>query len=586
MKPRTTLLLLLVAGGLFAFIKLYESKQPTTREAAERDQYVVSFDRDKVTGVDIANKEDRIEIRKQGGDWRLQKPVVDRADNSAVEQLLDSIEHLRKDTALDEKNGEDQMKEFGLTHSQLRVKILAPIGPPEILLGNDAAVDGKTYLGIDRSKTVYVADSSIKTQLSKKADDFRDHRVTSLDATQVNKIILGQIEAEKVQDHWQLRKPINARGDDQKINDLIAQIINTRIDSFVPGKGNPVAYGLAEPAITVSLFNPAVKDPEVLELGNREKDKVYARLAARNAICLLPKTVQDAVAKKPNDLRDRHLLRLNLDIVDRVNVEPAGKEKIVLARKEEAWEIKSLNNRPANATAVKGLAGALQDETVTAFVADVSAELAKYGLDKPQMKVTFSSYASSNTPESAAGERPVETVSFGKIEGDNVYARLENEPFIVSVKKTILDSIYPDATQWQDLAIYKLKPEEITALDVTRPGQSEIALERAKGVWKLTKGPAPLNDANVQSFCNTFAGLHAVRWLAPGQPVIPSLTVAAAAGKTAIKLNIGQPVADMWVATAEGLPGTFLLSKPDVEALQLPLAGAPKPAPSVSGTMP
>jgi hypothetical protein len=37
---------------------------------------------------------------------------------------------------------------------------------------------------------------------------------------------------------------------------------------------------------------------------------------------------------------------------------------------------------------------ALQNERVTKFVEDVASNLPKYGLDKPQLQLTFSSFAS------------------------------------------------------------------------------------------------------------------------------------------------------------------------------------------------
>ena len=42
---------------------------------------------------------------------------------------------------------------------------------------------------------------------------------------------------------------------------------------------------------------------------------------------------------------------------------------------------------------------ALQNERVTKFVEDVASNLPKYGLDKPQLQLTFSSFASENTAE-------------------------------------------------------------------------------------------------------------------------------------------------------------------------------------------
>ena len=39
-----------------------------------------------------------------------------------------------------------------------------------------------------------------------------------------------------------------------------------------------------------------------------------------------------------------------------------------------------------------------------------------YGLDKPQLQLTFSSFASENTAETKAGEEPFATIAFGKDE--------------------------------------------------------------------------------------------------------------------------------------------------------------------------
>ncbi len=78
---------------------------------------------------------------------------------------------------------------------------------------------------------------------------------------------------------------------------------------------------------------------------------------------------------------------------------------------------------------------ALQNERVTKFVEDVASNLPKYGLDKPQLQLTFSSFASENTAETKAGEEPFATIAFGKEEGDNVYARLTDEPFVVAVRR-------------------------------------------------------------------------------------------------------------------------------------------------------
>jgi sugar/nucleoside kinase (ribokinase family) len=49
----------------------------------------------------------------------------------------------------------------------------------------------------------------------------------------------------------------------------------------------------------------------------------------------------------------------------------------------------------------------IQAEQVTKFVEDVASDLPKYGLDKPPLQVTLSSFSSENTAETTAGEHPL-----------------------------------------------------------------------------------------------------------------------------------------------------------------------------------
>src|SRR5439155_11962358 len=150
-------------------------------------------------------------------------------------------------------------------------------------------------------------------------------------------------------------------------------------------------------------------------------------------------------------LRDHHLVRIETNILDRLTIDAPGKSKVVLARKGENWTLASRNDQPANVAEVTRLLDTLKNEQVTRFVEDVASNLPKYGLDKPQLQLTFSSFASENTAETRAGEQAFATVAFGKVDGDNVYVRLADEPFVVAVRRTLLDQISTDPLQWQEL---------------------------------------------------------------------------------------------------------------------------------------
>src|ERR1700677_752040 len=177
MKPKNTLILLIVAIGLFAFIQFYESKytKPTAWKEHENSQVVI-FDEAAVDGISITSNEDKIELRKEDTTWKVLlpgkggSPGKDHADITLVNQLLGDLEDLK---AIDsfEADGKSAdtptLKELGLETSSLRVKLLSKGAPVEILFGKDAPVEGQMYVRIDGTNRVSVASNAVKAEIQK-----------------------------------------------------------------------------------------------------------------------------------------------------------------------------------------------------------------------------------------------------------------------------------------------------------------------------------------------------------------------------------------------------------------------------------
>ena len=611
MKWKTTLILLASTAAVFAYMFFVERNRPGTEEATRQSQNVVNFDREKIDGIIIQNGDDKIDMRRRDNKWRLETPIKDQADSSLINSLLLDLESWQKDATISAKEVEAdkaKLSEYGLAKPKLRLKLVGKDAPPEILFGKDAALEGRMYVRFENSKETYLAPQSVKKAIEKKPEDFRDKKLTDLITAQISRVVLktavGEMELQKKTDHWEIVKPLRARGDDQKIGDLIAQVTTARIQQFVADdRGDLHPYGLAEPRGSITLFGQDVKSAgrtdssrgeqgQMLQIGSapeKEKDQVYVRFSARGFVYTLPKKIEEILNTKPNDLRDRHLVRIDTKILDRITIDAPGKGKTVLARKGEDWTIASRNSAPANSGEVRRLIDTLQNEQVTKFVEDVASNLPKYGLDKPQLQLTFSSFASENTAETKAGEQPFATLQFGKIAGNEVYAHLGDEPFIVAVRRGLLDQIFTDPLQWQELSIFKFKPEQIHRVTVTT--DKEISLVRgANNQWTWAKGSGEINQTNVQSFLNTLSMLRAVRWAGSTSPQHafekPQLTIAFTTSpddEASHKLTIGGASGDgMWFARADEREGTFVIAAPDLNAFKLPLVGQPTPSPSPS----
>ncbi len=599
MKFKNTLILFLVGCALAAYVVFVEPHFKTTEESRDIAEHVVEVEKDKITGISIKNQESTIELKKRDGQWYIEQPVKDRADGQTVTHLFETVEDLHHAASFSGDN-KDQLKEFGLSDPSAKITFTGEKEKPiELDLGKDTAVDGKVYAIVAGGNKVEVIGNELKAQLNKKPDDFRDKNLAGLTTQQVSKVEVktsaGDLELAKTNGHWWIRKPLEARADDSKVNDLVSRASTAQVQQFIADQ-NLANYGLAEPQSSITFTVEGSDKPAVLQVGtspkedkDKEKEKgkgkegLYVKLSTREGVMLAPKAgVQALLDSKPNDLRDHALVRFESDIVDRVTIEPQGKAKIVLARKGESWVRKDGDkDAPINVDAAKRLLADLSASQSVRFVSDAATDLPKYGLDKPQLSLTLSSFASENTAETNAGEKPIVTIQFGGPDGPNNFAKLDNEPFIVSVSRSLVESIYTDPIQWQDLTVYKFSPEDITSVEVTKAGIPPVAFERDKDKgWKMTAGEGALIPANVTELVRSLADLRASRWEGPVSELDgldkPRLIVtfkAGAADKAATeKVSLGVPNGENQIpAAAEGHPGAFILTNADVSALTAPL---------------
>ncbi len=611
MKTRNTLVLLVLLTGLFVYLKWFDKNFDGTDAKNEKKTRPVQVDRDSVTAVTIRNSEGTLQFTKSSeGNWLLESPVKDRVDSLAISTLFTSLETLRMDPVRTGKGG--TLESFGLAKGEVSIKVNGK-KPVELLIGSATGVEGKVYMRIEGKDTAYVAPKDLLDQTVKGLKDWRDRKLSDLTATQVNKVGIrtakGEFEVEKASGHWSLTKPFKGRADDQKVTDLISNATTPRIEEFVADTKDLASFGLNEPRATITFTAEGVKDPVILQIGNAKKivkpeekkegDKaepptpaapthVYVKLSSRDGVFTVPAAIEAVLDAQPNDLRDTNIMRVQSDMVDRITIEAPGREKIVLGRSGEEWvrKVDKQADKPVNGGAANKLLTNLTMMKVTRFVKDVAGDLKEFGLDAPVATVTLSSYSTEGTPETKPGDRPLAKLILGKFEGAAGYAKLDEEPFIVAVPQTLLDEVWTDPLQWQELKVQELNAEDVTNFEITRAGQPTLTFDHDKDKkWKLAKGDGTVSQGAAESLVNTLANLRAVRWAGATNAAEqgldkPNVTITfTLADKKTGKLTVGKNTQEeTWNTTLDGKPGTFLLSKPDFDALNASLIEVPKPA--------
>ncbi len=616
---RSTIVLLVLGLGLWAYLRYFDDRFSGTDEIAK----TTGIDRRKVDSFSIRNGEGELKFTQTDGAWMIESPVKDRADEGAVATLFTALEgldmNLRKVSVPKGKDVRELQRELGVAKGEVSIK-LGGEKPLELLVGKETAVEGRVYGRIDGAETMYVLPNDMRLLLSKGIKDWRDRKLTSIATAEVQRLILktakGEIEAVRKHGSWNLVRPLKARADNQKINDLIANATAPRIEDFIAESKELATFGLIEPRATLTFFIEGRNEPVTVQVGSakevppdeKKADKpaqkptplVYAKVSTREGVVSIPATIESLILTQPNDLRDTSLLRVQPDIVDRITIESGG-AKIVLGRDGEEWKRKIVGkpDEEVNSGAANKLLNELTTAKTVRFVEDVASDLKKYALDRPAFTVTLSSYSTEGTPESAPGDKPISRTLLGNMEGDFIYAKLDDEPFIVAVPAQIAEGLSADPLMWQDLKIYDFNRNDIVRLEITRKDQPAITLEQdAQKTWKLAKGDGAVNQSAVLSLINTLHSLRAVRWAGATNAVEqgldkPSILVQFTfADKKTGRLSIGSANSDLLRhATCEGKTGTFLLNQPDVSAFDAVLiegqkAAEPSPAPGASGNTP
>jgi hypothetical protein len=524
MNLRTTVALLIIALGLGLFIWILDRRSPTTRE--NRTGYVVDLDRNEVTNLQITNESANTILNKTAAGWQIIAPVNDRADAQVVDSLLDSIQFLRRDDIIPNLGKGDKkqkrLKDFGLQKPHLKLAWQTKHRHSVIEFGADTAVEGTCYVRIEGSDVVFVTGNELKNLISERSNAFRDHQITPFLTTQIDRAIVhqtaGDIELVRQPNGWQIVRPIKARADDDIVNAALEKINATPILDFVEGEKIPNTETEIS-SRSISLFS----GDEKVEIfcGSpvpSQPGKIYLRVPSRPSLLVVTDSFAQTINVKPNQLRDRRIARLNSDIIDRIRIDQPGVPSVLLARHENGWDMVSQQNAPANAEVVNRLIATLNGTDLQEFVSDTAADLSRYGLDAPVLRIGFSSYASDNTAESGAGEEPIATFAIGKLDKNAYYARIEEEPYVFSVSEQTVNSLPTHDFDFWALDVLNLQRSDLISIEIENDAGKVELVRDDRGKWFTKEKAEAQNEPAVQTFLNAVSHIRAVAWVGSSQP--------------------------------------------------------------------
>jgi hypothetical protein len=247
-----------------------------------REKTLLKFDRDKVDSISIDAGGKTLAVAKEGGDWKITKPLQVRADFGSVEGLIGRLQSAQMKSIVSGEPGPADVRKYGLDKPEATVTVGAGSARATLLIG--AKADDNTVYARDASKPdVVTVEKSLVDDLKKGADDyrrkdlfeFRAFNATRVEITRGTQTVAFERvkgQGENAQDKWRRLSPNPADADRDKVDGLLSRLANMRASSFVDSTAKT---GLDRPAMIVFVKFDDGKKEERVTFG-KEGDTVYA----------------------------------------------------------------------------------------------------------------------------------------------------------------------------------------------------------------------------------------------------------------------------------------------------------------------
>ncbi len=477
MKKNLLFLLVLIAfAGFFYWDRQQEAQQ---KEKEEIEKQLFTLKKDEVKEITIVKGKTTFQANQDGDRWKLVLPFAADGDKSAWDSIASSFTTGKLQRVVEENVAD--MSPFGLKTPALSVSLAGVGGATKTTLcfGDETPTSGKYFASVQGTSDVLTVYSSLYNLANKELYDFRDKTIVDMETNQVQKVEIAHggfdLAAERQGDNqWIITRPIQARADESKINDMINGVKNGQIKQFIEENPESVeAYGLINPA-TKLVFWTGEKNNQsswasraLLIGGTSAAQHWYAKREGQNNVFSVAPTDFSKIPTDVDSLRLRKTTSLRSWEIASIKL-TSGTSVIVEASKSGGdWFLIQPQSGKANYTEISNFVRGISELQAAAFVQGTTEE---YGLAEPDVVIELSkensSVAADTTIQSPTQE--VLVLSRGEAEKARYYYGARNNPLeIYGIRIEDVDKILLDARG------LKLVPESTPEPETDSPSEEQ-----------------------------------------------------------------------------------------------------------------
>jgi hypothetical protein len=398
--------------------------------------------------VEIRSPTGQLELQFANGSWRLTRPFQARANTKLLaeritELTLPVIQSFVPPPA-------EPLAAYGLAEPQLTFSIWTDESPARALLIGARHKD-KPELTFAKRKddpTIFTVKTELAAQLAMRLNDLRDRQIFQIASKDVDSIeIVTPTDSTKLQrlgNKWDIKAPIEAPADAFEVRVLTEHVAGMTVKEFVEDVVTNLAkFGLDKPAAVVSLFGEGKRDQPApllakLLIGNADPEKgiVFVKRDDEPFVYGVDLNAARRIKTTALAFYERALFAFTLADFSRFALAHGG-ATAELKKMDDRWTRADGKEGKVDMGAFLNVLGMIGQLAAEEFVADRADTLEKFGLDDPELIVTFDAAR----PTAAGDPTPSKTyeLRIGKVTSDNSrYAIIVGKPLIFRVSAEIV----------------------------------------------------------------------------------------------------------------------------------------------------
>ncbi len=605
-----------------------------------RSKDLFDFDKAKVVQVDIAYEGKTYTLVKGEGDkWVIDAPVKSPADKSKVDGLLSDIRYLKADEFIESEPKSLTAFELDKPKATVTVTIEEKIKEKEdeaatkptttkaaepkvkrtsvtVCFGGASDLKGeKFYCKLKDEPWVVSVSKSTYEKVQPKLDEWRDAKVAQakvLDATKIDVRVAGEsLSLEKKAGTWKMTAPKTGKAEQSAVSGLLNALNDLKAGNWVDAPKGKSEYGLDKPQAEIVLTIKGKTDPVRILVGGNTKSGLltYVHQAASGSIAVVKVDDAKKLLTPAMSYRDRSVMQFVRSRADRIELTRKG-TALVLAKEKGAWKMLEPVSADVDTDAVNDVLGDLSVLKASQIAGE--GDLAKFGLDKPELKVsvrvqpkpkpkpkpTTTQAATQPTstqakPATAAATKPAATtkapatkpapekprkpalhVLLVSKKGEKVYAALPKGKLVYELNKTVYDNL---TAEMHDRKPLKFETSEVQAVHVVG-GDKPLKFAKKDDEWSYEPDPlVTVDKKKVEDLIKALHDLKVERYASYAAKDLktfgldaPALTVTVRLeGKPTLTMLLAKPDKDgKRNAALKAEPGkikVFVVTKADVE---------------------